>query len=284
MVDGQKTQKLGRILGSLGSVAVAFSGGTDSAYLLAASLDALGPDRVLAITADSPALPRTELEEARALTVALGARHTIVPTQELSDPDFSGNSPDRCYYCKQELFRTMRTVAAEQGYHTLAYGATADDVGDHRPGMRAASEAGARAPLLEAGLGKAEVRELSRHRGLSTWDKPAMACLSSRIPYGTQITTERLGRVEQAEDLLRRELGIAQVRVRDHDTVARIEVDQASLEVLVAEPIRTQVISRLKALGYLYVSLDLEGFRSGSMNESLPRLGHREAQQKATAS
>ncbi|MHB1294638.1 MAG: ATP-dependent sacrificial sulfur transferase LarE [Anaerolineae bacterium] len=269
MTDHDKREQLQRVLVSLSSVAVAFSGGTDSTYLLAAALDDLGTERVLAVTADSPALPRTELDEARSLAVMLGARHAVVPTQELSDPRFSQNPPDRCYYCKQELFRTMRAIAEEQGYHTLVYGATADDLGDHRPGMRAAKEVGARAPLLESGLRKSEIRELSRLRGLPTWNKPAMACLSSRFPYGTQITAGRLGRVEQAEDLLRRELGIAQVRVRDHDAVARIEVDPASLALLVAEPVRSQVVSRLKAMGYVYIALDLEGFRSGSLNETI---------------
>lgn len=271
MTDSDKREQLQRILVSLGSVSVAFSGGADSTYLLAAALDDLGAERVLAITADSPALPRTELSEARSLAGMLGARHMVIPTQELDDPRFAENPPDRCYYCKQALFRSMHTIAEEQGYRTLVYGATADDLGDHRPGMRAAQEIGARAPLLEAGLRKAEIRELSRLRGLPTWDKPAMACLSSRFPYGTAITADRLHRVEQAEDLLRREMGFAQVRIRDHDAVARIEVDPASLSLLVADPVRSQVVAHLKALGYVYIALDLEGFRSGSLNETLRR-------------
>lgn len=269
MLDQAKISQLHEHITRLGSVAVAFSGGTDSTLLLAYCLKVLGPERVLAITADSPTLPRSELAEAQALAVELGARHLIVATDEMHDARFAANPPDRCYYCKQELFAHMRQVADQQGYRYLVYGATADDVGDFRPGMRAAREAGAVAPLLEAGLSKQEVRELSRQLGLRTWDKPSMACLSSRFPYGTPLTTDGLTRVERAEGILRHELGFQQVRVRDQDAVARVEVETQDLARLVQEPLRSQVIARLKALGYTYVTLNLEGFRSGSLNDVL---------------
>jgi len=269
MLGQAKIKQLHEHIARLGGVAVAFSGGTDSTLLLANSLDVLGPEHVLAITADSPTLPRSELAEAQALARELGARHLIVATDGMHDARFAANPPDRCYYCKQELFRHMRQVADQQGYRYLVYGATADDVGDFRLGMRAAHEAGAVAPLLEAGLSKPEVRDLSRQLGLRTWDKPSMACLSSRFPYGMPLTTEGLTRVERAEEFLRHELGFRQVRVRDQDAVARVEVETQDLARLVQEPLRSQVIARLKALGYTYVALNLEGFRSGSLNDVL---------------
>ena len=278
MLDQVKISQLHEAITRLDSVAVAFSGGADSTLLLAVSLQVLGPEHVLAITADSPTLPRSELEEAQALARDLGARHLIVATDEMHDERFVANPPDRCFYCKQELFTRMRRLADEQGYRHLVYGATADDVGDLRPGMRAASEAGATAPLLDAGLSKQDVRDLSRQLGLRTWDKPSMACLSSRFPYGTPLTTEGLTRVEQAEEFLRRELGFRQVRVRDQEAVARIEVEGADLLRLVQEPLRSEIVVRLKSLGYTYVTLNLEGFRSGSLNDVLPeqwRVGSR---------
>ena len=269
MLGQAKVKQLHEHITRLGSVAVAFSGGTDSTLLLAYSLRVLGPEHVLAITADSPTLPRSELLETQELAAELGVRHLIVVTEEMHDARFIANPPDRCYYCKQELFAQMRRVADEQGYQHLVYGATADDLGDHRPGMRAAREAGAVAPLLDAGLGKQDVRDLSRELGLRTWDKPSMACLSSRFAYGTPITSEGLTRVEQAEEFLRREAGFRQVRVRDQGEAARIEVETGDLLRLVQEPLRSQVIAQLKALGYAYVSLNLEGFRSGSLNDVL---------------
>jgi len=268
-VNDDLSRRLDEILGSLGRVAVAFSAGADSTLLLARALRVLGPAHVLAVTADSPTLPRSELAEARALASELGARHRVIATDELEEPAFAENSTDRCFFCKRTLFRRMAALAAEVGGLCLVYGATADDLGDHRPGMRAAREAGARAPLLEAGLGKADVRRLSREMGLRTWDKPATACLSSRFPYGSPITREGLARVEAAEAALRGEWGLRQVRVRELDGSARLEVEPQDLPRLVAEPLREQVVERLKALGYRYVTLDLQGFRSGSMNEGL---------------
>lgn len=270
MTDPTKLKRLRDSIAQLASVAVAFSGGTDSTLLLAVSVHVLGTEHVLAITADSPTLPRRELADAQALARELGARHLVVATEEMHDERFATNPPDRCYFCKQELFGRMRTLADQQGYQHLVYGATADDVGDFRPGMRAAREAGAVAPLLDAGLGKADVRELSRELGLRTWDKPSLACLSSRFPYGTPLTNEGLSRVERAEDLLRQELGFRQVRVRDQGAVARIEVETQELPRLVSEPTRGLVLARLKTLGYTYVTLNLEGFRSGSLNDVLP--------------
>lgn len=270
MLEQTKADQLHDIIAKLESVAVAFSGGADSTLLLAFSLKVLKPDHVLAITADTPTLPRSELAEAATLARELGAQHLVVQTDEMHNERFTANTPDRCYYCKQELFSKMREVAGQRGYMHLVYGATADDVGDYRPGMRAASDAGAIAPLLKAGFTKKDVRELSRQLGLRTWDKPAMACLSSRFPYGTPIRLEDLTRVEQAEYYLRHEIGLRQVRVRDQETVARIEVDSEDLLRLVQDPLRSQLIARFKSLGYTYVTLNLEGFRSGSLNDVLP--------------
>jgi uncharacterized protein len=261
--------RLSREIKALESVAVAFSGGADSTLLLAVSVAVLGPEHVLAVTADSSTLPRSELEESQALAVEIGVRQVLVSTGEMDHAGFVANGTDRCYHCKHELFARMRDIADREGYRHLVYGATLDDTGDYRPGMRAAEEAGAIAPLLLAGLSKADVRALSREMGLRTWDKPSMACLSSRFPYGTPISTEGLSRVEQAEAYLRIELGLRQVRVRDQGTVARIEVDPADLARLVQEPVREQVVTRLKTLGYIYITLNLEGFRSGSLNDVL---------------
>jgi len=221
----------------------------------------------VAVTADSPTLPRSELAEAAALAKELGAKHVIITTEELQDERFASNPRDRCYYCKQELFIQLRCLADQLQCDYVAYGATAADLGDHRPGMRAAKEAGVVAPLLETGFTKEDVRSLSRQLGLRTWDKPAMACLSSRFPYGTRITEERLSQVEQAEELLRRQLGFREVRVRHHDSIARIEIQPQEFERLLEESTRDYALSELKKLGYIYVTLDLGGFRSGSLNE-----------------
>lgn len=270
MVSQAKIDTLKGRLSDLGSVVVAFSGGVDSMLLLAMSLEVLGVGHVLAVTADSPTLPKSELEETRVLAKGLGAQHEIMDTRELDDPRFASNPRDRCYYCKRELFERLWQVADREGLQHVVYGATAGDLGDHRPGMSAAKEVGAIAPLLEAALDKEEVRELSRERGLPTWDKPAMACLASRFPYGDRITQERLLQVEKAEHLLRNELDFRQVRVRHHGTMARIEIKPVEFERLLDEPTRRRVVSAFEELGYVHIALDLEGFRSGSMNEVPP--------------
>jgi len=269
VVSETKIGRLEDLIAELESVVVAFSGGVDSTLLLALCVQVLGADRVLAVTADSPTLPRSELLEAGVLAEELGARHVVVLTEELQDERFASNPPDRCYYCKQELFAQLRTLCEQQGYRHIVYGATAADLGDLRPGMRAAREAGAVAPLLDAGFTKEDVRSLSQQLGLRTWNKPAMACLSSRFPYGTRITEGKLRRVEEGEELLRLELGFRQVRVRQHDSIARIEVDPGDFPRLLEELTRGHILSQFKKLGYAYVTLDLEGFRSGSMNEPL---------------
>jgi uncharacterized protein len=257
----------------LGSVVVAYSGGVDSSYLLAASLEALGTERVLAVTAVSPTYPASEQAEASALVGELGARQRFIHTEELDDPRFASNPPDRCYYCKTHLFEDLAEIARSEGLDTVVYGATQDDLGDHRPGMRAARDLGARAPLLEAGLTKDEVRALSQEMGLPTWDKPAMACLASRFPYNSTITAGALDAVEQAEDFLRQEMHLRQVRVRHHDNVARLEVDLCDLPLLLGGDGRERIVARLKELGYVYITVDLEGFRSGSMNAVLTGAG-----------
>jgi len=263
-----KSARLQEIIAAMDSVVIAYSGGVDSSYLLAASLDALGPERVLAVTADSPTYPASEREEAAILARSLGIRQRVIHTDELADENFSTNPPDRCFFCKTHLFQALAEVAVNEGLSTLVYGATQDDLGDHRPGMQAARELGARAPLIEAGLTKDDVRQLSLERGLPTWDKPAMACLASRFPYHAPITQAALRSVEKGEDFLRREIGLRQVRLRHHDTVARLEVDLTDMQLVLEH--RTTIVTYLKRVGYTYVTLDLEGFRSGSMNETLP--------------
>jgi uncharacterized protein len=250
------------------SVIVAFSAGVDSTFVAAVAADALG-ERALAVTGVSPSIPASEVEEARELAARIGIRHVLMDTAEMDRPGYVENSPQRCYHCKTELYSLLESMAAEQGYRYVVDGCNTDDLGDHRPGRVAASEHAVRSPLIEAGLTKADIRELSRRRGLPTWDKPAMACLSSRIPYGTPVTVEALDQVGAAEAFVR-QLGIRQLRVRHHGDVARIEVEPADMALLVEH--RERIVRRLRGLGYRHIALDLAGFRSGSMNEGLINL------------
>lgn len=259
-------QRLLAHLASLGSVAVGFSGGVDSSVVLAAAVRALGAESTLGVTADSETLPAAELQSAVRLAAALGAPHAVIRTRELDCPDFAANPPDRCYHCKTELWGRVGRLAAERGIARLADGVNQDDLGDFRPGIRAADEAGVVHPLAAIGAGKQQVRQLAQALDLANWDKPAQACLSSRFPYGSAITAEGLRRVEAAEDFLYG-LGLDQLRVRSHGDIARIEVPEAAIAEVAAA--RSRVVRALKELGFAYVTLDLEGFRSGSMNEAL---------------
>ena len=261
----EKLDSLTEILKSLGSVAIAYSGGVDSTFLSKVAFDTLG-DNALAITARSETYPRSEFEEASKLAGKIGIRHKVIVSGELDIPEFADNPVNRCYYCKKELFTKLKEIAKKRGLKHVVDGSNFDDLDDHRPGMQAADELGVRSPLEEAKLTKADIRELSKKLGLPTWDKPSFACLSSRFPYGNRITREKLTAVGEAEIFLRN-LGIRQLRVRHHDQIARIEVAEDDMEALLQN--REQIVEKLKELGYTYVAMDLQGYRTGSMNEVL---------------
>jgi uncharacterized protein len=262
-----KLDSLQGLLRDLDGVLVAYSGGVDSAFLLRVAVDVLG-DCALAVTASSDSYAEGELEAAQRLAGEIGARHLVVATHEMENPSYLANPANRCYFCKSELWETLAPIAREHGIATLADGFNVDDVGDFRPGAKAARERGVRSPLREAGLGKQEIRLLSREMGLSTWDKPALACLSSRVPYGEHIDRQKLGQIDRAERLLR-ELGFRQVRVRHHGAIARIELPPEDIPRFIGAGLGEPIARRMKELGFQYVTLDLEGYRTGSLNEAL---------------
>jgi pyridinium-3,5-biscarboxylic acid mononucleotide sulfurtransferase len=266
---GEKERALISSLAKIPSLVVALSGGADSAYLAWAAYQALG-HRALSVTALSPSFSSYDKEMVNSFVQKLAVRHEFIETHEMQNPAYRANEPDRCYFCKDELFSVLDDLARSRGFFALAYGVNADDTLDFRPGHRAATEHQVLAPLLDAGLTKAEIRELSRRAGLPTWDRPASACLASRLPYGTEVTPERLALVERGEAELR-SLGFRQFRVRLHDNLARVEISQSELPRALSPEMAAAIAERLKSAGFAYVALDLQGYRQGSFNEALPR-------------
>ncbi|MBI5018260.1 MAG: ATP-dependent sacrificial sulfur transferase LarE [Deltaproteobacteria bacterium] len=265
----EKKDRLLDLLRETGGCVIGFSGGVDSTFLFAVAAAVLG-QKALAVTASSETYPERELREARELAEKIGGRHRVIVSEELDIPGFAENPKDRCYHCKKELFSKLRAVAEEEGLPQVLDGSNVDDRGDYRPGRRALRELDVRSPLEEAGLSKADIRELSRELGLPTWDKPAFACLSSRFPYGTRITREKVTQVGRAEESLR-ELGLRVLRVRHHGDVARLELGADEFGRVV-NGLRDEVVRRVKEAGYVYVALDLQGYRTGAMNETLTDL------------
>lgn len=267
-VAQRKLLALRALLRELGALVIGYSGGVDSAFLARVACEELG-ENALAVVALSASYAAREKNDALALAEKIGIRLCAVETDELANPEYAANPTNRCYFCKDELFTHLRRVADERGIAHIAYGAIADDRGDHRPGARAAQEWRARAPLQEVDLWKTEIRLLSKQLGLPTWDKPSLACLSSRIPYGTPVTAALLARLDQAEAFLH-DLGLRQVRVRHHDTIARIEIPREEFAAILEPGVADQIVARLKELGYTFVSLDLAGYKTGSLNAVLP--------------
>jgi pyridinium-3,5-biscarboxylic acid mononucleotide sulfurtransferase len=269
-----KERALLQSLGAMKRVIVAYSGGTDSAYLAWAANRALGEDAV-AVTADSASIPTSHKRDAEAFARECGFRHEYIDTFEFENPDYVKNDKDRCFHCKDELFARLEEYASRRGHAQIVYGVNKDDLGDYRPGQRAAKIHQVKAPLVEAGLSKAEIRELSRRAGLSTWDRPAAACLSSRVPYGTPVTVETIRTIEQGEEAIRA-LGFRQFRVRFHGELARIEVAKDELPNALTLESASAFAAIFKQLGFLYVTLDLEGYRQGSLNAALAKQGSAE--------
>jgi pyridinium-3,5-biscarboxylic acid mononucleotide sulfurtransferase len=264
----KKFEHLNSILISLERVVLAFSGGADSAFLLKTSLDSLGAENVAAVTAASPLFPEEETKNAQSLAENLGADITIVTNCGFNLAGFRLNPPDRCYLCKLELFKKLEEIRKKRGFKQVIDGSNADDRNDYRPGARAAQEIGVRSPLMEAGFSKSDIRRLSKREGLPSWDKPAFSCLASRIPYQEEITKEKLSKIDKAESFLRK-CGIRNPRVRSHGGIARIETDEKEIALFLDAGFRQKAVLRLKKLGFNYISLDLEGYRQGSLNEEI---------------
>ncbi len=262
-----KEERLREIFRELESVIVAYSGGVDSSYVAYVANAELGP-RAVCITGQSASLPAFQRAEIDRVVEKFGFQHEMIQTDELENPSYRANNPDRCFFCKDELYTKLESVARGRGIQTIVDGSTVDDLGDYRPGRRAATQHAVRSPLIEVGLSKSEVRELSQRATLPTWDKPASPCLSSRIAYGTTVTIERLSKVDRGEEILR-EFGFREFRVRHHDQLVRLEISQAEMDRILRKEIFQQLAARFRELGFKYVTLDLEGFRSGSMNEVL---------------
>lgn len=262
-----KKDKLYRYLRGVQSLMVGFSGGVDSSLLLAAAHHVLG-DRVIAVTATSATHPKTEMDYAAKMAGEIGVRHLFFETHEMDDVRFTSNGPDRCYHCKKRLFGAMRELADQMGFETLSHGANLDDHSDYRPGFKAAEELNVEAPLSRVGFTKSEIRQLAKTMGLSSWNRPSMACLATRIPYGVSIEQDLLARIDEAETIVRRS-GASHCRVRHHGTIARIELNVTDMEKLMHPKIRQKITEGIRALGYKFVCMDMEGFESGKMNREL---------------